>query len=348
MGRIRLLPLALVLAGTGCNVLLPLGSPPGEADATVDSVAPLIDVPRLADLRAPDAPLPFTPPKLDCQPVGVVGSGYPTSGLASPCLSLDDSALYAFRYTISAPLYRSTRDGVGPGGFGPWALPPDVALAEPMKGKPMKDHTWLEHNGTPYLIGAYDTTDTDHRRLALCKPDKSPCEDVTLLDSKGQQLVGDTYGINDVDGPSVGLVEGKLTMVLNGSSANTPGTEQVFIARLVDPADPSEWQAIPADGLPQGADDPGLSRDGALVVYTLKKLDGSNGGVWASYREPGTTRFTTPQPLAGFDSIEAFSPEVRRPGDGTLEIFVFAGNPTDPVLEQQPRVYRSLCAEIWP
>jgi len=340
MDRIRLLPLALVLAGAGCHVLLPLGSPPAEADATVDSVAPQIDVVDLA--LAPDAPLPFKPPTLDCKPVEVVGSSYPLYGVASPCLSLDGGALYAFRYTATAPLYRSMRDSVGPGGFGPWALAPDVTLA-----RSMKDHAWLAHNGTPYVVGAFDFIDNNHRRLALCKPDKSPCEDVTLLDSKGQTLVRDSSAINDVDGPSVGLVEGALTMVLNGSSNNAPGTEQVFIARLTG-ADPSRWQAIPAEGLPQGADDPGLSRDGALVVYTLKKSDGSHGGVWASYREPGTTRFTTPKLLDGFAGIEAFSPEVHRPGDGTLEIFVFAGNPNDPDLDKQPRVYRSLCMEIAP
>ena len=137
-----------------------------------------------------------------------------------------------------------------------------------------------ELNDTDYLIGA--TNDATTRKLRLCKPDKSPCQDLAFVDKQGAPVIGKD-GINDMDGPSVGLVNGNPVMLVNTSKSNTPGTDRIWLARLTGSA-PTSWRAEPLDAFQPGADDPGLSRDGTLVVYAL---EGSKPDSGAQHRHLG-------------------------------------------------------------
>jgi hypothetical protein len=272
-----------------------------------------------------------------CQPPEVVGSDYPTDGLGEPFFGTGEDRLYAGE-VITGALYCADRGDTSQS-FGPWKVAKNVGVQVAMD---LRDVTWMRHHGTDYLIGAnYGNT----RTLWLCKPDKGPCQNLVFVDQQGAPVMSKD-GINDMDGPSVGLVDGNPVMLVNTSKSNTPGTERVWLARLTG-SDPAKWRAEQLEAFPPGADDPGFSRDGSLVVYALKGSNTDSGpyphfGFWASYRDASTGSFSQPQKLQSFEALHrAWSPEVLRRKDGTIEIYVFGrASESDPF-----KIYRSICTE---
>jgi hypothetical protein len=129
------------------------------------------------------------------------------------------------------------------GPFGPVTAVPEI----------LGDPTFIEIEGA---IVAFAATTGTMRRLKICRNPSptGPCEDLTVIDAETSSPI-----LDDSDGPTLGFVDGELTMVFSRG-------DELYFARPTS-SDLLTWSARRLE-LPPALyplDDPALTPDGELL-----------------------------------------------------------------------------------
>jgi hypothetical protein len=274
-----------------------------------------------------DAPVPDAaqPPKPVCQAAALVGTTPPT-GPRENALRADGLVLTTLASSIRYSTARSATDQP----FGAWA----TTTAHPSGGDP----TFFFFKGTEYGVVNRTPSGASVRALYLCSLPNSCLKTVVKYASTGKEVT------DDMDGASVAVVAGKLLLVHNTGPSGS-GSGDIYLAQPVSSSDISKgWATTPVTSLAVAGykeDDPALSPDGLLIVYSGLTTSGDSD-IWFASRATLSDAFGAPQQLAVVNSAKRDSDvdlaEVTIKGQQVLELYFSSDR------DGASKVYRSACS----
>lgn len=275
----------------------------------------------------PDAPLPDAaqPPKPVCQAAALVGTT-PPSGPRENALRADGLVLT----TLSSGTRYSTARSATDQPFGAWA----TTTAHPSGGDP----TFFLYKGVEYSVVNRTPSGASVRSLYLCTL-PNLCAKVTVKYAASGKEVTD-----DMDGSSVAIVGGKLLLAHNIGPSGS-GSGDIYLATPVDTSDPAKGlETKPVTTLAVAGykeDDPALSPDGLLIVYSGLTTSGDSD-LWYASRATLSDAFGAPQQLAVVNSAKSdrdvdFA-EVTIKGKQVLELYFSSDR------DGSTKVYRAACS----
>lgn len=326
---VALLPIVLVL---GCARTVPV-SPPSTDTSTIADAISADAGGQHADEGSLDARL--NPPadggqvrRLSCEAPEPVGAALENhlfapamraDGLMVRAEPRDDPPVYATRATLDAS-------------FGSWT-------ASTMLPVDAQDPTFFLFDGQERTVIAVEVQAEPYLRgLQYCASvPAASCTAVTVVDD----ALGTTI-TQDMDGPSVAVVDGAQVMVFNVSIHNVGISANVFQATPTVAGDLRHWTAEPLSAISRPnlrEDDPAVSADGTIVVYE-RPVEGRGDDLWVAYRASPSAPLSVPESLEALNTeANDGSPEIFQLNDGEIELYFNSQR----LGERFARIYRSRC-----
>jgi len=263
----RLLVVAGVLAG--CHLIFPFGQvamDAGDGDGGSPE-RPATDQAALEAGGGDLVPVDLLPTgdgvtyTLDCGSPEKVNDMKDGSGnllsLVEPAMQTDEKTLVA-RAQGGTLMYRATR--LSGGSFGPWE-PWDTWNASPqLKGH--EDPSFVVRAANPYVMTAWNDGSGLRVIQACALTGSGACPEVAIT-VQGQPLTG------DLDGPDLRQIELAGVEDLVFARAETVGGQtDIYLATGAAPSGPFAAEKLPLSTPQYAEDDPAISPDGMLMVYT--------------------------------------------------------------------------------
>ncbi len=210
-----------------------------------------------------------------------------------------------------------------------------------------QDRTFFQLDDSEMSASAVDSaqiideaTGRPIRYLQICRNAFNDCKKINIYDNSVPQPQLITV---DMDGPAMADGVDPLLMVFNvQSNLSKPGTADIWLG-TPDAEDPLTWYAKPLDELNSDVykeDDPTISRDGKILLFSINNGEESRDNIYASFRENITDEFSEPEELANLNTDQSESSvEIFQREDKTIEIYFYRRNPE----ETESRIYRASC-----
>lgn len=248
------------------------------------------------------------PPAVSCGSPEAVGSDR-DAPLGEPALSVDGLTLYAHS---QGELYVSQRKGLDLP-FGAWT---SIRL---VPGDPRDLTVFVWQGEERAIIAARPNADAD-RVLEYCAmvPSSDTCETISVVDALHQTPIAD-----DLDGPSVAVVDGTPIMVFNVSIANQARTADVFEAVPDSAGDFTRWLAHPLEPFDRpntSEDDPTIAADGTFVVVASKPAS-ADEALFVSFRQAVDGPLSAPVLLLPDVSAGQADPCIFQLSERSFEIY---------------------------
>jgi hypothetical protein len=264
----RLLVVAGVLAS--CHLIFPFGQVGTDAGDAGDGSAPegpALDHAALEGGGVDTGPVDLLPAgdgviyTLDCGSPSKVNDMKDGSGnllsLVEPAMQLDEKTLVA-REQDGALMYRATR--LSGASFGPWEPWDAWNTSQQLKGH--EDPSFVVRAASPQVLTAWNDGSGVRVIQACALTGSGPCQDVGIL-VQGQPLTG------DLDGPDLRQIELPGVEDLVFARAETAGgLTDLYLATGAALSGPFTAEKLPLSTPEHSEDDPAISPDGALMVYT--------------------------------------------------------------------------------
>ncbi len=215
-----------------------------------------------------------------------------------PTISTDGKTIYA--NVKGKGFYQATRNEID-APFGDWTL----VLPAPAY---FQDPDLFEFSGQTLSVSSkgdpdrFDpVTERYFRHLQICTGPFSLCEQISVFDMRSGSPTEITY---DMDGPSMAYFGGLLWMVFNVQPDLSVGeSTEIWMGKPRSPATDSDqltWEAWPLENtysFPYKEDDPTISRDGSIILFSWNRNDGQQSDLYVSYRAGSMYDFSNPQQL---------------------------------------------------
>lgn len=310
------------------------GDGPGQVVDAGDAITPLPDGPQDGPPKpeqgvdlTPDAPVPDAtlPPTPVCQVPALVGTTPPTNPREN-ALRADGLVLTARTNGARYSTARSATDQP----FGAWA----TTTAHPSG----EDPTFFVYKGVEYAMVSRTPSGASVRSLYLCTLPNTCVKVPVKYASSGAEVT------DDMDGPSVAIVGGKLLLAHNiGPSGSSSG--DIYLATLVSSSDLFKGlETKPVTSLAVAGykeDDPSISPDGLVIVFSGLTTSGDSD-IWYASRATLSDAFGAPQQLPVVNSAKSnrdtYLAVVTIKGKQVLELYF--GSDRDGAL----KVYRTTCS----
>lgn len=332
----RVLLCALCLCSSGCHIIFPFTVTPGSDSTTPgDGTQPvdLADMAGLLDQADMAAGDQFVMPSFTCTVPKPVNEMKDTGGdvieATEVALRADGSALVA-RKKDTTDFYTALRSTSDPAKFESWSSWTLPGLAG------YEDYHFYEKAGQEHALTAKKVSGKRELWDCLILGASATCDPLVKPTLTPPTL------FDDFDGPALAndLAVPELVFSVNQSGA---GPELIYWA-VMDGSSQLKASQLPGSFLGAKDDDPAISPDGTVVIFSSARPGGLGGvDLWIVRHQPGTSTFSPPTLAPGLfnstgnDSGPALV-SVTLAGSQVLELYFSSNRSTGKMT-----VYRSVC-----